>query len=181
MADEDILKFPMKKKREPKVLVFEEPKKTRQVKRSKKPLTPADLRMKRKLANLEDDDTDFNNVAREVKEFGVTGFSKKEQKRDKQSYAESLGARKQKNLKVPYPMLMERRKRQREKADKEREMERSMGIFKKKDKGDSDNITKKLNLGHWVDKSNSVGKLTKRDVSMHIKKSEILKVQRSKQ
>lgn len=179
MADDILTKFPMKKKREPKIVVFEEPKKTKQVNR--------DMLLKqrkRKLDNpdnKEDDgDEDFVSVAREVKEFGVTGFTKKEQKRNKQSYAEYLGARKLKNQKVPYPILMERRKKQREKEVKKRELEQAMGIYKKKDKGEQDNVSKKLNLGHWVDKSNAVGKLSKRDVSMHIKKSEIFKVQRTK-
>ena len=178
MADDILAKFPMKKKREPKIVVFEEPKKTKQVNRDTL------LKRKRKLNspdnNDEDVDEDFVSVAREVKEFGVTGFTKKEQKRNKQSYAEYLGARKLKNQKVPYPILMERRKKQREKDVKKRELEQAMGIFKKKDKSDNDSVSKKLNLGHWVDKSNAVGKLSKRDVSMHIKKSEILKVQRTK-
>ena len=173
MAD-DILKFPMKKKREPKIVVFEEPKKTKQVNKTV-------LKRKRKLDVPEhEEDEDFVSVAREVKEFGVTGFTKKEQKRNKQNYAEYLGARKLKNQKVPYPLLMERRKKQREKEAKTRELEQAMGIYKKKDKNANENVSKKMNLGHWVDKSNAVGKLSKRDISMHIKKTDILKVQRSK-
>lgn len=176
MADDILTKFPMKKKREPKIIVFEEPKKIKQVNKDML------LKRKRKLDNPDNeyDNEDFVSMAREVKEFGVTGFTKKEQKRNKQSYAEYLGARKLKNQKVPYPILMERRKKQKEKEVKTRELEQAMGIYKKKDKGDNDNVSKKLNLGHWVDKSNAVGKLSKRDVSMHIKKSEILKVQRTK-
>ena len=174
MADDILKNFPIKKKREPKVIVFEEPKKTKQIDQDK-------LRRKRRLdKSNEEDDNDFVTVAREIKDFGATGFTKKEQKKNKQSYAEYLGAKKQKNEKVPYPILMERRKKQKEKEAKNREMEEAMGIFKKRKRSDDENLSKKMNLGHWVDKSTIVGKLKKKDVSMKIKKSEILKVQRSK-
>ena len=177
MADDILNKFPIKKKREPKVIVFNEPKHSKQL---NKQVTSR----KRKLDNPDTqekkDENDFINVAREVKEFGITGFTRKDQKKSKQSYAEYLGARKQKAQKVPYPILMERIKQKKSKEVKQRDLEQAMGIFKKKKKNDEEKVTQKMNLGRWVDKSN-LGKLGRnRDASMRIKKSEILKVQRSK-
>jgi len=177
MADDILSKFPIKKKREPKLIVFNEPKHSKR-------LNNQDHPRKRKLDNLDtqkgEEESDFINVAREVKDFGITGFTRKDQKKNKQSYAEYLGARKQKAQKVPYPILMERIKQKRSKEVKERDLEQAMGIFKKKKRNDEEKVSQKLNLGRWVDKSN-LGKLGRnRDASMRIKKSEILKVQRSK-
>lgn len=145
------LTFPMKKDREPKVIVFKEPGKNKaKVKAKKRP---------KKIDAETDEEDDFISVAKEVKEFGITGFTRKEQKRNQQKHAEYLGAHKQKQQKVPYPMLMERIKKRKLKETKEKELERAMGIFKKKKKTDDVKLTTKLNLGRWVDKSN-LGKIS---------------------
>ena len=173
------LNFPMKKDRQPKVIIFSEPGKNGNVDGNKVGNT---LKRKRKNPNnVEniDDGLDFTEVAREIKEFGVTGFSKRIQRKDKQKYAEHLGAHKQKQQKVPYPMLMERRKKKKEKEEKERDLEKAMGIFKKKKKEDNVNTSQRLNLGRWVDKSKLFG-INKKDTNVNVSKHEIEKLKRSK-
>lgn len=168
------LNFPMKSKREPKVVVFEEPG------RANKPSKNEKLNRKRKIQTLpvEDEGLNFVDIARQVKEYGVQGFSKRLQKKDKQKYAEHLGAHKQKNQNVPYPMLMERIKKKKEKDVKELEKEKAMGIFKKKKKEETVNVSQKLNLGRWVDKSNLFVK--QKDTNISVSKREIEKMKHTK-
>ena len=108
----------------------------------------------------------------------MTGFSKVDRKKNKQLYVESLGAWKQKNEKVPYPLLMERRKKRKEKDLKQKELERAMGIFTKKKKEKNVNTRGKYNLGRWVDKS-IIGKQRSRN-NVFVDKKEIAKVERRK-
>lgn len=172
-GNEDFLnKFPVKTKREPKIIVFEEKKKSIRVDDNQAP----GVNRKRK---RHDDSVEQNfvDIAREVTDFGMTGFSKKEQRKYKQRYAEQLGAHKKKTEKVPYPILMERIKQRKVKEQKQREREEAMGIFQKKKKEHKTNLHVKHNLGRWVDKSrvgesNAVRRISKRDV----KKIENMKI-----
>lgn len=171
----DNFKFPAKSQRTVKVVVFEEPGCKsgsgihHQRKRSKSNKTKY---------NFKDGKSDFLIAAREVKQFGMTGFSKVDRKKNKQLYVESLGAWKQKNEKVPYPLLMERRKKRKEKDLKQKELERAMGIFTKKKKEKNVNTRGKYNLGRWVDKS-IIGKQRSRN-NVFVDKKEIAKVERRK-
>merc|ERR1712243_506389 len=97
MSNDTELNFPMKRKREPKVIVFTEPGKDKTTKNQK-----------RNDSHDDENELEFLNIAREVKSFGITGFTKTVQKKDKQKYAEYLGAPKQKSQKEPYPILMKR-------------------------------------------------------------------------
>lgn len=170
--------FPTKTKREPKVIVFEEPKFTSQRQNG----GPA-ARKKRKHEQV-GNDVEFTDIAREVKEFGMSGFSRKEQRKNKQRYAEYLGAYKQKSQKVPYPLLMERVKQRKAKEEKQRNIEEAMGIFKKKKKEDKTNFTVKHNLGRWVDKSRvdglGRGGRGKKDTMRLVNKHELRKIQNMK-
>ena len=167
--------FPMKRERQPKVIVFAEPGKNTQIINK----NSTNHHKRKYMGTGSKEELEFLNIAREVKEFGVTGFTKKIQKKDKQKYAEYLGAHKQKNEKVPYPMLMDRIKKRKVKEEKEKELERAMGIFKKKKKEDKEKITQKLNLGRWVDKSNLIG-TNRKDTNINVTKGEIEKLKRSK-
>ena len=171
MNENGEINFPLKRKREPKLVVFQEP---CQQKRN-------NIRKKRStdVGTSQIDDDSFIDIAREVKEFGISGFTRKEQKKDKQKYAEHLGARKQKQQKVPYPMLIDRAKKRKIKEGKQKELERSMGIFKKKKKEEDVKFTQKMNLGRWVDKSGLAIK-GGRDNSIKINKKEIFKVKNTK-
>ena len=169
MSEENKKIEPTNNRREPKVIVF------RETNRALKSFSNKSL--KRKLQNTDqnvnNEETNFVTIAREVKEFGITGFTKKEQKKSMQRYAEHLGARKFKAQKVPYKMLMERKKTKAEKEKKIQSMERSMGVFRKKRKEDNVKLTQKLNLGRWVDKS-SIGNFSKNNM-VKVKKNDIKK------
>lgn len=171
----DSLKFPTKSQQTVKVVVFEEPgcKSRSGIHRQRK-----QDKSKQTKDNFYHAKSDFLIAAREVKQFGMTGFSKVDRKKNEQLYGESLGAWKQKNEKVPYPLLMERRKKKKEKDFKQKELERAMGIFTKKKKEKNVNTKEKYKLGRWVDKS-IIGKQTLRN-NIFIDKKEIAKVERRK-
>ncbi|XP_012564233.1 uncharacterized protein LOC105848605 [Hydra vulgaris] len=159
--------FSVSKKREPKIIVFKDPSRTLKSYKNKS------LKNSKPSTEENTEEINFVSIAREVKEFGITGFTKKEQKKSMQRYAEHLGARKKKQQKEPYKLLMERMKAKKKKEDKIKSMEQSMGIFKKKKKEVNLKLSTKLNLGRWVDKS-SIGNHDKNNM-MKIKKNAIKK------
>lgn len=183
---QDLPNFPVKRKREPKVIVFEEPRRRNQKggPGAKKKLKTLDQRREQQEAGATaENDVDFVDMAREVKEFGMTGFSRKEQRKNKQRYAEYLGAHKKKAEKVPYPLLMERIKQRKTKEERQRQLDEAMGVFKKKKKEDKANLTLKHNLGHWVDKSKVDGLRSagKKNASLRrVNKHEVRKIQSMK-
>lgn len=147
----------------PKVIEFVEPGKQR---REKKAVWPPVKRKrvhdKNKSSRQDLDEFEFQSIAREVKEFGITGLGRKEKKKYEDWKAQSLGGKAPKGQKMPYPMLMRQIKRRKEKEKEQREREHAMGIFKKKtDKKQS--ASTRASIGRWVDNSSkglqaSVGK-----------------------
>ena len=126
------------RKRKPvEVVVFEEP--GRKSKTNRKRLHDE----KDKLTEKED----FKALFNDVKEFGITGLSKKERRKIEDEKAQSLGARKQKGQKIPYPILQYSIKVRREREKQKEELEKEMGIFKKKKK--VKNESKSAGQGGW--------------------------------
>lgn len=150
-----------RKRPPPKVIEFVEPGKQR--KKGKAPsIKRKQLKNKDKPSSQDLDDIDFQSIAREVKEFGITGLSRKERRKYEDQKAQALGGKAPKGQKMPYPMLMRQIKRRKEQGKEQREREHAMGIFKKKpDK--SKKAPTRSSLGRWVDNSSkgleaSVGK-----------------------
>ncbi|CAH3167280.1 unnamed protein product [Porites lobata] len=148
----------------PKVIEFVEPGKQRKKTKAGPPLSikRKQLKDKDKPSRQHLDEIDFQSIAREVKEFGVTGLSRKERRKYEDQKAQALGGKVPKGQKMPYPMLMRQMKRRKEQEKEQREREHAMGIFKKKpDK--SKKASTRSSLGRWVDNSSkgfeaSVGK-----------------------
>eukprot|EP00794_Sanderia_malayensis_P007245 gene7245-8053_t len=107
---------------------------------------------KRKLKDnkMEDKKEDFASIFDDVKEFGITGLSKRERKKIYDQKMQSLGAKKQKGQKTPYPILQKALKIRREREKQQEELEKEMGMFTKKKKAK----TEKKSIGHggwWKD------------------------------
>ena len=170
--------FPSKSSRTPEVIVFQEHVKTKSV---NTPIKRKQSRSKkgRDTESNDAESSDFVDVAREVKEFGATGFTRKENKKYEQARAERLGAKKQKQQKVPYPMLMQRIKRKKEWEEKDRQLEQAMGVFKKKKKKEEVPFQRRMNLGRWVDKSTLGGKWSQTKVKINRKDLSKLKISTS--
>ncbi|RMX58641.1 hypothetical protein pdam_00017976 [Pocillopora damicornis] len=157
----------------PKVIEFVEPGKQLKKKKSLPPFLQAQvlisLQGKRKQIEIKSkstredlDEFEFKSIAREVREFGVTGLSRKDRKKYEDWKAQSLGGKAPKGQKMPYPMLMRQIKRRKEREQEQREREHAMGIFKKKPDKKSSASTR-APMGWWVDNSSkglqaSVGK-----------------------
>ena len=160
----------VKMKRRPvEVVVFEEPgKKARSDSRTSK--TTSALQ-KKKIQEKKDtiDQEDFMSIFEDVKTLGVTGFSKKEKKRLEHEKLQSLGARKPKGQKVPYPILQQMIKTKQEKEKKHLEMEKAMGIFSKKKK-ETKNSKSRVSAGWWTDKPIQIEKASN---NLKIKKADI--------
>ncbi|CAH3015535.1 unnamed protein product [Porites evermanni] len=151
-----------RKRPPPKVIEFVEPGKQRKKTKAGPPIERKQSKDKDKPSRQDLDEIDFQSIAREVKEFGITGLSRKERRKYEDQKAQALGGKAPKGQKMPYPMLMRQIKRRKEQEKEQRERENAMGIFKKKpDK--SKKASTRSSLGRWVDNSSkgleaSVGK-----------------------
>ncbi|CAB3999938.1 Hypothetical predicted protein [Paramuricea clavata] len=158
------------RKRQPEVIVFEEPARKQRrhnVRQERFPSTNHDV-----------GSINFKEIAREVRELGVSGFKKKDQRRYKQQHAQALGAKAPKKQKMPYPLLMELKKIKDEKEQKKKELENAMGIFKKK-KSDKDKQILQ-GSGRWVDRSKGLdGGKFKKGVRK-VKQKDVAKFKKSK-
>lgn len=146
----------------PKVIEFVEPGKQLKKKKSLPPGKRKQIEIKSKSTREDLDEFEFKSIAREVREFGVTGLSRKDRKKYEDWKAQSLGGKAPKGQKMPYPMLMRQIKRRKEREQEQREREHAMGIFKKKPDKKSSASTR-APMGWWVDNSSkglqaSVGK-----------------------
>ena len=160
-----------KKRRHVEVVVFEEPgKKSRKAQKSSNFLSNKGPGRK----DSDQDEFDFNSIFDDVKSLGVTGFSKKERKKLEAEKMQSLGARKPKGEKMPYPLLQKLAKKRQEKEKKRLEMEKSMGIITKKKK-DIRNSKSKTSLGWWTDKPVNIDKSSN---NVKLKKSDIAAIKR---
>lgn len=147
-----------KKRPPPTVIVFEEPGKK---KKSESADDKGNMRKGNKRERDREDDsedeTDFISIAEEVKEFGMTGFSRKDRKKYEQQRAQSLGAKAPKGLKMPYKIVMYASKVRKQREIEDREQKREMGIFvKKKEETKSDTsllvggqINPKVSILQW--------------------------------
>lgn len=148
----------------PKVIEFVEPGKQRRGRKGMRPQVERKrVQEKNKSSRQDLDEFEFQSIAREVKEFGVTGLSRKEKKKYEDWKAQSLGGKAPKGQKMPYPMLMRQIKRRKEKEKEQREREHAMGIFKKKTEDKKQSGSTRASIGRWVDNSSkglqaSVGK-----------------------
>lgn len=146
----------------PKVIEFVEPGKQRRERKGMRPQVKRKrVHEKNKSSRQDLDEFEFQSISREVKEFGITGLSRKEKKKYEDWKAQSLGGKAPKGQKMPYPMLMRQIKRRKEKEKEQREREHAMGIFKKKT--DKKHASTRASIGRWVDNSSkglkaSVGK-----------------------
>ncbi|XP_028393562.1 uncharacterized protein C1orf131-like [Dendronephthya gigantea] len=160
------------RKKKPEVVVFEEPARKQRKKTLKRETRPNN--------EIDMGNISFKEIAQEVKELGLSGFEKKEQKKYKQQEAQALGAKAPKQQKMPYPLLMKCRKKKDERERKQQDLEAAMGIFKRKKK--SDDRTKQIlkGTGRWVDQSKGLdsGKLKKG--VRKLKQKDIAKFKKSK-
>lgn len=152
------------KRRAIEVVVFEEPgKKSRKEGKSEDASTIVEGR------NIKTDDYDFKSVFEDVKSLGLTGFSKRERKKLEEQRMQSLGARKPKGQKVPYPVLQQVIKSRQEKDKNRIEMEKAMGVFTKKKKDAKGNKSKGVG-GWWTD--NPI-KIERTSNNFNLKKADI--------
>ncbi|XP_078366497.1 40S small subunit processome assembly factor 1-like [Oculina patagonica] len=136
----------------PKIIEFVEPGKQRKEKKAIPLVKRKWVQDKTKSSRQDLEEQEFKSIAREVREFGVTGLSRKEKKKYEDWKAQSLGGKAQKGQKMPYPMLMRQIKRRKEREKEQKEREHAMGIFKKKtDKKQS--APTRASMGRWVDNS----------------------------
>jgi len=165
----------------PKVIEFIEPGKQRTHEKAVPSVKRKQLKAKNK-SSQDLDEYEFQSIAREVREFGVTGLSRKEKRKYEEQKVQALGGKAPKGLKMPYPMLMRQIKRRKEREKEQRDREHAMGIFKKKiDK--KQNAPTRASIGRWVDNSSnglqaSVGKF-KAGVQ-RLSKADLRKIKTSK-
>lgn len=136
----------------PKVIEFVEPGKERRKTKAGAPVKRKYLKNKSKSSRQDPEEYEFQSIAREVKEFGVTGLSRKERKKYEDQKAQALGGKAPKGQKMPYPMLIRQIKRRKEREKEQKEREHAMGIFKKKTDKNKKASTR-ASLGRWVDNS----------------------------
>lgn len=163
---------PIKKRKAVEVVVFQEPgKKSRTDKDNVKSKWK-----KRKSNRDEKEKEDFKSIFQDVKEFGVTGFSKKDRKKYEEKKAQELGARKPKGQKVPYPILQYAVKVRKEREKERIEMDKAMGIFNKKKKERKDR-KKSAHGGWWVNEPVNIDKSSN---NIKIKSSDLKVMQKKK-
>jgi len=160
-----------KKRRHVEVVVFDEPRK-----RPRRIRQPLNLVPKQGSIRKENDQSeyDFKAIFDEVKNLGVTGFSKKEKKKLEEQRLQSLGARRPKNQKVPYPILQKIAKKKQERDEKRYEMEKAMGIVTKKKK-ESKSSKNKTSYGWWTDKPINIDNASN---NFKLKKSDLAAIKR---
>ena len=152
-------------KRKPvEVIVFEEPSKKSRLQRQSSDVSKGSTKRENS-----PNEQDFKSIFEDVRSLGVTGFSKKERKKMEEQKMQSLGARKQKGQKVPYPILQQVIKKKQEKEKERQEMEKAMGIFTKKKKS-SKTSKDKTSLGWWSDKPVNIDKTSN---NLTIRKSDM--------
>ena len=180
-SDFNGLQLPVRKHAQrPEVTVFEEPGRKRSKLSTKnsqlQDKTGSNVGTSRSNNTDAENDLDFKNIAKEVREFGVSGLSKKDKKKYMQEKAQALGARKPKGQKIPYPILQRALKVRKEREAKQMEHEKSMGIFRKKKK-QSKKSDIKGSVGRWVEKP---VRLEKSSNNIKLKMSEIHSVSKFK-
>ena len=162
----------VKKRKAVEVVVFQEP--------GKKSGTGQDnikSKQKKRRGNSDENQTDdFKSIFQDVKEFGVTGFSKKERKKYEEKKAQELGARKPKGQKVPFPILQYAVKVRKEREKERIEMDKAIGMFNKKKKGRKDR-KKSVHGGWWV---NEPVKIDKPSNNIKIKSFDLKVIQKKK-
>ncbi|XP_046859704.1 uncharacterized protein LOC124453050 [Xenia sp. Carnegie-2017] len=163
------------KKRKAQVVIFEEPARKAKDKKCKKESLSSFKGGEEMMKNY-----GFKEIAREVREFGMSGFGKKDRRKMKQAEAESLGARALKKPKMPYPLLMELKKIWKKKDEKQKEEDTAMGLFRKTKK--QGNIRKQLpkGSGRWVERSQGLDGGKFRHGIRKIQKQDILKMKTRK-
>ncbi|XP_044174532.1 uncharacterized protein C1orf131 homolog isoform X3 [Acropora millepora] len=130
----------------PKVIEFIEPGKEKaQVKVRR-------IQLRKKSPRKIPEDFDFRAIAREVTEFGMTGFSRSERKKYEDQKALALGGKAPKGQKMPYPMLMQRIKRRKEQEREQREGENANNFVAKKSRRRKAAPPRTFK-GRWVDNS----------------------------
>lgn len=117
---------------------------------------------------------DFKAIFNDVKEFGVTGLSKKDRKKYDEEKAQALGARKPKGQKVPYPILQYASKVRKQREEEKAELDKEMGIFSKKKKEKTASTT---HGGWWI---NEPVKIEDGRNSIKIKQADLKKLKKSK-
>lgn len=162
----------------PKVIEFVEPGKQLKKKNLLSLGKRKQVEIKSRSTREDLNELEFKSIARDVREFGVTGLSRKDRKKYEDWKAQSLGGKAPKGQKMPYPMLMRQIKRRKEQEQAQREREHAMGIFKKKPDIKSSASTR-APMGWWVDNSSkglqaSVGKF-KAGVQ-HLSKADLHKI-----
>ena len=144
-----------KKNRTVEVVLFQDPSKKSEEKRKReevKRITKAGTKFGKKPRNDKaPGEADFKSMFEDVKDFGITGFSKQDRKKMEQHKAQSLGAWKPKGQKMPYPLLQSVLKKRKEREKARIETEKAMGIYVKKKQERKD---KRPNAsGWWVNKT----------------------------
>ena len=160
-----------KKRRNVEVVVFDE-----HNKRPRNIGQPLNLVAKKGSRRKENDQSeyDFKAIFDDVKNLGATGFSSKERKKLEEQRLQSLGARKPKNQKVPYPILQKIIKKKQEKEKKRYETEKAMGIVTKKKK-ESKSTKSRTSYGWWTDKPISIDNASN---NFKLKKSDLAAIKR---
>ncbi|XP_001621593.2 uncharacterized protein C1orf131 isoform X1 [Nematostella vectensis] len=137
----------------PIIIEFNEPGKSNKIRESHRDSRQRPRGMTENQSS-DEDQSDFLSMARDVKEFGMTGFSKKERRKYEQQKAQSLGAKAPKGQKLPYKILMSVNKVKLQREKKKETMDRAMGMATKKkaNKKDKTNTSNKVG-GWWTDNS----------------------------
>ncbi|XP_068709675.1 uncharacterized protein C1orf131 homolog isoform X2 [Montipora foliosa] len=134
--------------RAPKVIEFIEPGKEFKIKKRQ-----FNYKADNKLSSQDPNGFEFSSIAREVREFGVSGFSRTEKKKYEDQKAQALGGKAPKRQKMPYPMLMRQIKKRKEQEKEQREREQAMGIFTKKPGKKKKDPNRRAFVGRWMDNS----------------------------
>ncbi|XP_022804696.1 uncharacterized protein C1orf131 homolog [Stylophora pistillata] len=115
----------------PKEIEFVEPGKQLKKKKLLQPGKRKQVEIKRRSTREDLSDLEFKSIAREVKEFGVTGLSRKDRRNYEDWKAQSLGGKAPKGQKMPYPMLMRQIKRRKEREQEQKGKGTCHGYFQK--------------------------------------------------